>query len=151
MKNLKKFKVKTAPSSSWARLEKRLSAPWWVKLFRIALLSITISLFASCEAEEIPEPATSQIHVSHDPVPQFLIGTYQSESKDIITITPETITIGSDIYFLPAYRTIDNKWCWYSLYLENGTEIRLEYFRLKHGYITFNDIKYYTYGKHIRK
>lgn len=111
----------------------------------VVLFFLVCLMGASCSTPEI-ETQHTQIHVSHDPVPQHITGTYQSESKELITITPDTITIGSESYFLPAYRTIDNKGCWYSLYLENGSEMRLKYFRLKHGYITFKDIKYYTDG-----
>lgn len=109
----------------------------------VVLFFLVCLMGASCSTPEMETKQEANIHVSHDPVPQFIIGTYQSESKEVITITPETITIGADSYYLPLYRTIDNKGCWYSLYLENGTEIRLIYFRLKYGYIELGEVNYY--------
>lgn len=111
--------------------------------FKILLIA---TLFISCEAEEI-KTETPDIYTSHNPIPSLLIGTYESHQKEVITITQDWIEIGAETYFLSQYRTFDNKGCWYIIFLDNDTQIRIKYFRLKYGYIELGEVNYYKQEK----
>ncbi len=93
---------------------------------------------SSCEPESLDDSQAADIHLSHDPIPVKLIGDYiphvlpyTGKETPVINITPETVTLNLKNYTanltLSDYRVIDNPHCWITIYLSDGSEIRLKY------------------------
>ncbi len=107
--------------------------------FFIGLVTLSGS---SCEPEPLSDSKASQIHVSHDPIPTQLIGNYiphvlpyTGQGEPAITVTAETVTLNLKEYTanlaLSGYRVVDNPDCWITIFLNDGSELRLKYVYVK--------------------